>query len=623
MSNKEVSGICPCLGGALPRIQEAEQVRSEQVQGIRQLELFRDLKPPSGPFRGIVWRGTQEEDFKRVLASVEKGDNTLLFADVGYGKTIVALAVVQEFLKKGKRVLFVVSRTAIVNQVIKLARTLFDEEFKDRIARVDGETNRTKRAELYKNNSFLFLVGGNAVGNDLEYHPAVLNDFSLLVVDEADLVRKDHPLVKVVNAFKNQRKPIVALTATPVSGKQEEVPAHSLCNLFDISSEVVVVNASKRTIREWTETVNYKDSQFKDIYNAAKNLFNHRRRRYSALRKMIDDPKVLKFLDDAQKKYPARDKTPWIPPRKVLLELKKLVFGNRELVSITSELLVLDTYWRYLSRAGRVCFLENIALAFFKEYKYRKAPRKYYKRIFSPEEPTARFFMTQVFDVVAKGTPFEGFYRRRSFKEYSERTGGKNKNLPYNLVVKFMAEDMLTDCRWDCAKEESLAKQISYLLSENPKRLIMVYLDNVNYGVWLAKRLNFLAKNRLDLGKGAQAIRAVACTGQRSGRLTKKERGRNLQLVREGKANVLITTTALERGVDLPKADVLIRLNQTTEGDKFYQLLGRVGREEGKLAVVINLVVPSEIKELMIGRKRALRIARRRKEGVQQSFKFN
>ena len=90
------------------------------------------------------------------------------------------------------------------------------------------------------------------------------------------------------------------------------------------------------------------------------------------------------------------------------------------------------------------------------------------------------------------------------------------------------------------------------------------------------------------------------------GRMHEKDIINAVNKFKSGEANVLVSTTIIENGIDLPNANTLIVSDSTLLGlSQAHQLRGRVGRRDTKAAVYF-LYPPKKLSELAESRLKAL-----------------
>ncbi|MDO6749393.1 helicase-related protein, partial [Gilvimarinus sp. 1_MG-2023] len=77
------------------------------------------------------------------------------------------------------------------------------------------------------------------------------------------------------------------------------------------------------------------------------------------------------------------------------------------------------------------------------------------------------------------------------------------------------------------------------------------------------------------------------------GEMTQDERKYVMQMLREGKRNILVATDVAARGLDVEGMDLVINYDLARKGDEYVHRIGRTGRA-GKSGLAISLISPYE-----------------------------
>ncbi|MEM4134126.1 MAG: DEAD/DEAH box helicase family protein [Candidatus Micrarchaeia archaeon] len=174
----------------------------------------------------IIPREYQEKIAK---SAIEK-KNTLIVLPTGTGKTVIGALIIEHFLKRGEKCLFLAPTKPLVNQhEKKLKEFFYDSNYK--ISQVTGQSNRKERLQIYQENDVI-IATPQTVKNDIEKtamenEPAgIISTFSCLIVDECHRAVGNYAYTYVTNAFfeqeriekeslMNTNKTIIGLTASP------------------------------------------------------------------------------------------------------------------------------------------------------------------------------------------------------------------------------------------------------------------------------------------------------------------------------------------------------------------------------------------------------------------------
>lgn len=181
----------------------------------------------------IIPREYQE---KIARSAIEK-KNTLIVLPTGTGKTLIGALIIEHFLKKGEKCLFLAPTKPLVNQHEKSLKEFFyDSGYK--IIQVTGQSKREERLKLYEDNDVV-VATPQTVKNDIEKtlsenEPGgILSMFSCLIIDECHRAVGNYAYTFIADKFFEQEKAemerlmktektIVGLTASP-GGKYERI----------------------------------------------------------------------------------------------------------------------------------------------------------------------------------------------------------------------------------------------------------------------------------------------------------------------------------------------------------------------------------------------------------------
>ncbi len=151
----------------------------------------------------------QEREYQKNIAEVAKKKNTLVILPTGLGKTVIALFVMEHFLrdKKNGKVLFVAPTKPLVMQHRKSILEFLNID-KDDITIVSGEKPKKKRLLDYEKK--VVVATPQTIRNDLRNID--INSFSLIVFDEAHRAVGNYAYVSIAKNFRGR---ILGLTASP------------------------------------------------------------------------------------------------------------------------------------------------------------------------------------------------------------------------------------------------------------------------------------------------------------------------------------------------------------------------------------------------------------------------
>jgi Fanconi anemia group M protein len=241
-------------------------------------------------------RALEYRRYQDAIASTSLKENTLVVLPTALGKTAIALLTSLYFIGFGK-VLFLAPTRPLVQQHMRtyLKMTNFKE---DELAVLTGLVRPEKRIKLWNRAKIIFATP-QIVVND----PVELNDFSLMIFDEAHRARKDYHYVEIAKRYRrsNPKGRILALTASPGSTKER---IEEICrNLFITKIESRAEEDPDVRPYLVPVTVEWKKVSLPPSYKAVRNV----------LRKMLDNR--IAWL--AEQGFIGGDK----PNKKELLEL--------------------------------------------------------------------------------------------------------------------------------------------------------------------------------------------------------------------------------------------------------------------------------------------------------------
>ncbi len=160
--------------------------------------------------------------------------NTLVVLPTALGKTTIAIMLSAHALYayRHKRVMVVAPTRPLVLQHMKSFFSVLKLS-QDKIAEITGKTPPLPRTAIWNNKDIrLVFATPEVVRNDLHNNRLSLNDFSLLVIDEAHRAVKDYAYTAIANQYvsRSEHPVILAMTASPGSDTKR---IHDVCkNLF-------------------------------------------------------------------------------------------------------------------------------------------------------------------------------------------------------------------------------------------------------------------------------------------------------------------------------------------------------------------------------------------------------
>jgi ERCC4-related helicase len=179
----------------------------------------------------IYEKSIEFRTYQNNIAESAYDKNTLVVLPTALGKTIVAIMVTANALYnyRHKRVLVVAPTRPLVLQHMKSFYSVLKIS-QDKIAEITGKTLPLPRTAIWKNKDIrLVFATPEVVRNDLQDNRLSLNDFSLLIIDEAHRAVKDYAYTTIAKQYISQSEQplILAMTASPGSDIKR---IHDVCN---------------------------------------------------------------------------------------------------------------------------------------------------------------------------------------------------------------------------------------------------------------------------------------------------------------------------------------------------------------------------------------------------------
>ncbi|MDR0778987.1 MAG: DEAD/DEAH box helicase family protein [Methanomassiliicoccaceae archaeon] len=173
----------------------------------------------------IIPDTVEEREYQLRMAEGCSKDPTLLILPTGLGKTIVALYVTANILEKGKKVLVLAPTKPLVDQHNTTFSSLL---VNTKVGVMNGNMPPEKRKGMLENND-VTVATPQAVANDLENKLYDLNDFGLVIYDEAHRGTGKYAYVAVAEEYAKAKGLSMGMTASP--GSEREKIDEICCNL--------------------------------------------------------------------------------------------------------------------------------------------------------------------------------------------------------------------------------------------------------------------------------------------------------------------------------------------------------------------------------------------------------
>lgn len=162
-------------------------------------------------------KNIEPREYQKNIAETAIKKNTLVVLPTGMGKTLIALLVaikrLQEFPDSK---ILIMAPTRPLNAQHKRSFEKFTDLTEGGIVLVTGKTRPSERSEIYEKYRVI-VATPQTIQNDLESGKIRLDNFSLVILDEAHRCIKDYAYTYVAKKYKEQAKHplILGLTASP------------------------------------------------------------------------------------------------------------------------------------------------------------------------------------------------------------------------------------------------------------------------------------------------------------------------------------------------------------------------------------------------------------------------
>ncbi|MEM0480864.1 MAG: DEAD/DEAH box helicase [Candidatus Aenigmatarchaeota archaeon] len=197
----------------------------------------------------------EPREYQINIANTAIKGNTLVILPTGTGKTIIAIIVAANRLNKypESKVMMLAPTRPLVLQHEKTFKKLLKID-SNRIVAITGKIPKEERKFLYKF-AKIIIATPQTIQNDLESNILNLQDFSLIVFDEAHRCVKEYAYTYVAKKYLEQSKYplILALTASPGSEEEriEEIKNNLNIQFIEIRTE------KDEDIRKYIKKIEY------------------------------------------------------------------------------------------------------------------------------------------------------------------------------------------------------------------------------------------------------------------------------------------------------------------------------------------------------------------------------
>ncbi|XP_034274302.2 LOW QUALITY PROTEIN: endoribonuclease Dicer [Pantherophis guttatus] len=539
------------------------------------LQLMTPASSPMGPFFGLPWQQEAIHDniytprkYQVELLEAALDHNTIVCLNTGSGKTFIAVLLIKElsyqiredFNKKGKRTVFLVNSANQVAQQVSTVKTHSDLKV--------GEYSSLEITEAWTkerwNQEFakyqVLVMTCQIALNVLKNEHLALSNINLLIFDECHLAIQDHPYREIMKLCEScpSCPRILGLTASILNGK---------CDPAELEEKIQklekILKSSAETATDLVVLDRYTSQPCEIVVDCGP--YSDKSGLYERLLTELDD--ALSFLNDCNISVHCREKDSILISKQILSDCRAV-------------LLVLGPWC-----ADKVAGMMVRELQKYIKHEQEELHRKFLlftdtflrkihalcEEHFSPASLDLKFVTPKVIkllEILRKYKPYE----RQQF-ESVEWYNNRNQD---NYVSWSDSED-------DDEDEEIEEKEKTETNFPSP-------FTNILCGIiFVERRYTAVVLNRLIKEAGKQDpelayISSNFITGHGIGKNQPRSKQMEIEFrkqeevlrkFRAHETNLLIATSIVEEGVDIPKCNLVVRFDLPTEYRSYVQSKGR------------------------------------------------
>ncbi|MDP3027772.1 MAG: DEAD/DEAH box helicase, partial [Nanoarchaeota archaeon] len=461
--------------------------------------------------------------------------NCLVVLPTGIGKTLIALmlCINRQKAVPGSKCLFLAPTRPLAEQHLAYFKKHLPELFAH-LELFTGKVSAEKRKKIWERADIIFSTP-QCINNDLQNNLYDLSEVSLLIEDECHRCLKNYSYTYVATQYKEQSKNprILGLTASPGTDKQ---------TITKIANNLGIESIELRT----RESEDVKEYLQKLEFNVIK----------------IEFPNEFKEIADIIKK---------------LYEKKVQELKNRKLIfRQANKITLLETQGRIMKSifagnrnpnflAGASACAQAIKLSHLIELIQTQTLHtslEYIKSIFQQSAQNKSKAAKQI----AKNSEFNQAYIKIN------ELLAKNIEHPKLLELKSIVEEAIKN---------------------NLKTKIIVFSQYRETGTRICKELNLIPNINAKVFVGQ--AKKTSDKGVVSG-LNQKEQHEIIEEFKQGKINILISTSIGEEGLDIPEVNSVIFYEPIPSAIRKIQRAGRTARLiKGKLTILVTKDTLDEI----------------------------
>jgi len=477
----------------------------------------------------LIWNNSIElRLYQKNIAELANSRNTMVILPTALGKTVISLLVCADILYKyrDRRVLMMAPTRPLISQHMKSFSSIL-KILEEQVAGVTGKTPPEARRAVWDNKGDrLIFATPQVVKNDLEEGRLHLQDFSLLVFDEAHRAVKDYAYTSIAKEYINQSPCPVILAMTASPGAERKRMQEVCDNLF--VEHVEYRSEDDPDVKPYVNPIDVKWEWF--------NLPEEYRYIISTLRSMLDER--LMWL--IQKRILRKKSIEWVFKRDLIEAGEAL----RYRLELTME----------EQRAPLHIALMNQSSA-----------------------------LTLMYCLELMGS--QGSYSLKAFLDRMEEDGGKTHSLllkdPRIIEIKLLIAG-ITKEHPKIQRLVELIKEHRYSIRDrrntsNSKILVFTqYRDTARHIV------NILSRNGILSSRFVGQAKRQGDEGMKQ-----NEQASVLESFKNGEFDVLVATSIAAEGLGLPGVDLVVFYEPIPSEIRYIQRKGRTGRKSAGMVTIL------------------------------------
>lgn len=539
------------------------------------LQLMTPASSPMGPFFGLPWQQEAIHDniytprkYQVELLEAALDHNTIVCLNTGSGKTFIAVLLTKElsyqirgdFNRNGKRTVFLVNSANQVAQQVSAVRTHSDlkvGEYSN--LEVNASWTKEKWNQEFTKHQVLVMTCSVAL-NVLKNGYLALSDINLLVFDECHLAILDHPYREIMKLCENcpSCPRILGLTASILNGK---------CDPEELEEKIQklekILKSNAETATDLVVLDRYTSQPCEIVVDCGP--FTDRSGLYERL--LMELEEALNFINDCNISVHSKERDSTLISKQILSDCRAVLVVLGPWCADKVAGMMVRELQKYIKHEQEELHRKFLL---FTDTFLRKV-HALCEGHFSPAALDLRFVTPKVIkllEILRKYKPYE----RQQF-ESVEWYNNRNQD---NYVS------------WSDSEDDEEDEEIEE--KEKPETNFPSPFTNILCGIiFVERRYTAVVLNRLIKEAGKQDpelayISSNFITGHGIG----KNQPRNKQMeaefrkqeevlrkFRAHETNLLIATSIVEEGVDIPKCNLVVRFDLPTEYRSYVQSKGR------------------------------------------------